>query len=224
MPKYAPIEYIQSYYEDSLTKAAEFPKEYRFYQDFLSYVRGDSVLNIGCGPLYFEDLYHVANIPGQYVGVDVNTNAFKYLAESENPRLVAGRNYCKRNNIRTEFVDDSFFDWAEKTDLRFDSAFGVGVFATFYGEDFDRLMSGLRRVVNDGGHLVNVSWDGTHYTEQQYQEKLKFRFSGTDGPTPDELIEWMERGGFELIERRILATDAETYRWNSIHVSAFRKS
>jgi 2-iminoacetate synthase ThiH len=85
-------------------------------------------------------------------------------------------------------------------------------------------MSGLRRVVNDGGHLVNVSWDGTHYTEKQYQEKLKFRFSGTDGPTPDELIEWMERGGFELIERRILTTDAETYRWNSIHVSAFRKS
>ena len=53
-------------------------------------------------------------------------------------------------------------------------------------------------------------------------EKLKYRFSGTDGPTPDELIDWAEKAGFNLMERRILTTDRHTYKWNSIHVSAFR--
>ena len=115
------------------------------------------------------------------------------------------------------------FDWAAETDARLDSVFGVGVFATFYGDEFDRLMSLLWRVLNKGGHLVNVSWDGTYYTEQQYQEKLKYRFSGTDGPTPDELIDWVQKAGFKLMERRILTTDPQTYKWDSIHVSAFRK-
>jgi|TARA_B100001094_G_scaffold223991_1_gene218198 hypothetical protein len=35
MPKFAPTDYIQSYYEKSLAKAQEFPKEYSFYQSFL---------------------------------------------------------------------------------------------------------------------------------------------------------------------------------------------
>jgi 2-iminoacetate synthase ThiH len=84
-------------------------------------------------------------------------------------------------------------------------------------------MNLLRRVLKKGGHLVNVSWDGTYYTEKQKREKLKYRFSGTEGPTPDELIDWAEKAGFKLMERRILTTDSQTYKWDSIHVSAFRK-
>ena len=223
MPKLAPLEYIRDYYEGSLSKAELFPKEYGFYQSFLNYVKGASVLNVGCGPLFYEDLWHFGEVPQHYVGIDVNSNAFKYLEESEHPRLAEGRDYVKTHNIRTEFIAESVFDWAAETDARFDSVFGVGVFATFYGDEFDRLMSLLWRVLKEGGHLVNVSWDGTYYTEQQYQEKLKYRFSGTDGPTPDQLIDWVQKVGFKLLERRILTTDAETYRWDSIHVSAFRK-
>jgi len=37
------------------------------------------------------------------------------------------------------------------------------------------------------------------------------------------LIDWVQKAGFKLMERRILTTDAETYKWDSIHVSAFRK-
>jgi len=223
MPELAPIEYIRDYYEGSLSKAADFPREYGFYQSFLSYVKGAAVLNVGCGPLYYEDLWHFGEVPEHYVGIDVNTNTFEYLEQSQHPRLVEGRNYVNSHKIRTEFIAESVFDWAAKTDARFDSIFGVGVFATFYGDEFDRLMSLLRRVLNKGGHLVNVSWDGTYYTEQQYQEKLKYRFSGTDGPTTDELIDWVQKAGFKLMERRILATDAKTYNWDSIQVSAFRK-
>ncbi len=223
MPELAPIEYIRDYYESSLSKAADFPREYGFYQSFLDYVQGESVLNVGCGPLFYEDLVHFGNVPRHYVGVDVNSNAFKYLEETEHPRLAEGRDYVKTHGIRTEFIADSVFDWAAQTDARFDSIFGVGVFATFYGDEFDRMMSLLRRILRKGGHLVNVSWDGTYYTEQQYEEKLKYRFSGTDGPTPDELIEWVRKAGFKLMERRILITDAETYKWDSIHVSAFCK-
>jgi len=158
------------------------------------------------------------------VGIDVNSNAFKYLEESEHPRLAEGREYVASHDIRTEFIAGSVFDWAAETDTRFDSIFGVGVFATFGGAEFERLMSVLGRVLNPGGHLVNVSWDGTYYTEQQYREKLKYRFSGTEGPTPDELIDWVQKAGFKLLERRILTTDAETYKWDSIHVSAFQRT
>jgi cyclopropane fatty-acyl-phospholipid synthase-like methyltransferase len=129
----------------------------------------------------------------------------------------------RSHKIHTEFIAESVFDWAARTDSRFDSVFGVGVFATFGGTEFDRLMKLIMRVLNKGGVLVNVSWDGTYYTEKQRREKLKYRFSGPEGPTPDELIDWVERAGFKLMERRILTTDPVAYKWDSIHVSAFRK-
>ena len=115
------------------------------------------------------------------------------------------------------------FDWAAETDARFDSVFGVGVFATFYGAEFDRLMSLLWRVLNNGGHLVNVSWDGSYYTDEQRRDKLKYQFDRPKGPTPDQLIDWVGKAGFKLMERRVLTTDPQTYKWDSIHVSAFRK-
>jgi len=180
------------------------------------------VLNVGCGPLFYEDLFHFSDVPKHYVGIDLNTNTFEYLEQSQHPRLAECKNYVELHSIRTEFIVESVFDWAAETDYRFDSVFGVGVFATFGGTEFDRLMSLLRRVLKKGGHLVNVSWDGTYYTEKQKHEKLKYRFSGTDGPTPDELIDWVEKAGFNLMERRILTTDRHTYKWDSIHVSAFR--
>lgn len=224
MPELAPIEYIRDYYEGSLIKAADFPREYGFYQSFLNcYVKGAAVLNVGCGPLFYEDLMHFGDVPEHYVGVDVNANAFKYMEETEHPRLDECKEYAKSHNIHTEFVAGSVFDWAAETDIRFDSVFGVGVFATFFGDEFERMMKLLSRVLKKGGHLVNVSWDGTYYTEEQYQEKLKYRFSGTDGPTPDELIDWVQAAGFKLVERRILMTDAASYSWDSIHVSAFCK-
>ena len=63
MPELAPLEYIRDYYEGSLNKADLFPKEYGFYRSFLSYVRGASVLNVGCGPLFYEDLLHFGELP-----------------------------------------------------------------------------------------------------------------------------------------------------------------
>ena len=223
MTELAPVEYIRDYYEDSLSKAEDFPKEYGYYQSFLSHVSGKSVLNVGCGPLFFEDLWHFGEVPEYYVGVDLNTNAFKYMEESSHPRLAECKDYVEKHNIQTEFVAESVFDWAAETEDRFDSIFGVGVFATYGGVEFEQLMSVLRRVLKDGGILVNVSWDGTYYTEKQAQDKLKYRFSGTEGPTPDELIDWVQKAGFKLVERRILTTDPETYNWDSIHVSAFQK-
>ena len=56
MPELAPIEYIRDYYEGSLKKAAEFPREYGFYQSFLSYVQGESVLHFEDRKLSFQFL------------------------------------------------------------------------------------------------------------------------------------------------------------------------
>ena len=223
MPKFAPIEYIQDYYEGSLKKAAQFPREYGFYQSFLDYIKGASVLNIGCGPMFYEDLWHFGEIPRRYVGIDINSNTFEYLENSEHPRLKESRDYLKANNISKEFIDESIFDWADQTGDRFDSIFGVGVFATFGGKEFEKLMTLVWKILKPGGTLVNVSWDGDYYTEKQYSEKLKYRFSGTEGPTPDELIDWVQNANFSLLERRILSTDPTTYNWDSIHVSAFRR-
>ncbi len=222
----APVEYQRDYFESTLSKARAFPREYDFYQSFLGlYVQGDSVLNVGCGPLFYEDLMHFNHVPSHYVGVDINSTAFEYMNETEHPRLEECRNYVKANNIRTESVDESIFDWAANTDQRFDSIFGVGVFATFYGEKFDQLMKVLWRVLKEGGHLVNVSWDGDYYTEKIAKEKVDYQFGqGGPGYTPDEVVQQIEKGGFRLRERRILMTDdPKSYRWDSIHISAYRK-
>ncbi len=62
----APVEYQRDYFESTLSKARAFPREYDFYQSFLGlYVQGDSVLNVGCGPLFYEDLMHFNHVPSQ---------------------------------------------------------------------------------------------------------------------------------------------------------------
>jgi len=57
MPGFEPVEYQRDYFEGTLSKAKLFPREYGFYQSFLDqYIKGESVLNVGCGPLFYEDL------------------------------------------------------------------------------------------------------------------------------------------------------------------------
>ncbi len=86
-------------------------------------------------------------------------------------------------------------------------------------------MKVLRRVLKEGGHLVNVSWDGDYYTEQQAKDKVEYQFSQPGkGFTPDEVVQQIERTGLRLRERRILMIDdPASYKWDSIHVSAFRR-
>ena len=226
MPGFAPVEYQREYYEDTLSKAELFPREYDFYRSFLGlHVKGESVLNVGCGPLFYEDLMYFKHQPKLYVGNDINKSAFEYMENTQHPRLNECKQYIEKHGIKTESVSESIFDWAEKTDLRFDSIFGVGVFATFYGDKFNQLMSVLRKILNDGGHLVNVSWDGDYYTEKQAKEKVEYQFGqGGKGFTPDEVVEQIGKAGFRLRERHILMTDDPSgYRWDSIHVSAYRK-
>ena len=226
MPGFAPVEYQRDYFEGTLSKAQLFPREYGFYRSFLGqYIKGESVLNVGCGPLFYDDLMHFNHVPQHYVGVDVNSSAFEYMEETKHPRLEECKRFIKTNNISTKFVSESIFDWAADTNERFDSIFGVGVFATFYGEEFDRLMKVLWRVLKEGGHLVNVSWDGDYYTEKIAKEKVEYQFGQPGkGFTPDEVVQQIEKGGFRLRERRILMTDDPAgYEWDSIHVSAYRK-
>ena len=69
----APVEYQRDYYVDTLSKAELFPREYDFYRSFLGlHIKGESVLNIGCGPLYYEDLMYLSYSPKRYVGIDIN--------------------------------------------------------------------------------------------------------------------------------------------------------
>ena len=72
---------------------------------------------------------------------------------------------------------------------------------------------------------MNVSWDGDYYTEKQAKEKVEYQFSQPGkGFTPDEVVQQIGKAGLRLRERRILMTDdPASYRWDSIHVSAFRK-
>jgi SAM-dependent methyltransferase len=222
----APVEYQRDYYVDTLSKAKLFPREYDFYRSFLGlHIKGESVLNVGCGPLYYEDLMYLSYSPKRYVGIDINASAFKYMSEADHPRLNECKKYVETNNIQTEFLAESIFDWAATTNERFDSIFGIGVFATFYGEKFDQLMEALWRVLKKGGHLVNVSWDGNYYTEKIAKEKVEYQF-GQPGPgfTPDEVVQQIVKGGFRLRERRILMTDDPAdYKWDSIHISAYKK-
>jgi SAM-dependent methyltransferase len=83
MPGFAPVEYQRDYFEGTLSKAKLFPREYGFYRSFLGqYIKGESVLNVGCGPLFYDDLMHFNHVPQHYVGVDVNSSAFEYMEET----------------------------------------------------------------------------------------------------------------------------------------------
>jgi cyclopropane fatty-acyl-phospholipid synthase-like methyltransferase len=220
----APYEYIRNYYAHVHRVNAEDPAVAEFWLSKLRHIRGDTVLNIGCGPTLYDYMLRFERAPTEYVGLDINKSTFDFLRRSRDPRLLEAKARVREAGTRTELISADVFECEQRLAGRFDSILGVGFFATFNGARFQRLFEIMARALRPEGTLVKITWHGPHRTKEETRKKLEYAYDNPEEPTPEELVTGIEKAGFSLVEQEILKCDPATYSWDSIQACIFRKT
>lgn len=219
----APYEYIRDYYAHVHRTYTEDPAAAEFWLSKLSHIRGDHVLNIGCGPTLYDYMLRFGRAPREYVGLDINKSTFEFLRDSSDPRLVAARTRVQELGTRVELIDEDVFVCAPRLEGRFDSILGVGFFATFSGEPFERLIGVMQRALRPGGMLLKLTWHGPHRTPEETRKKHEYSYDNPEEPTEDELVKGFENGGFRLVEQEVLRCDPGSTGWDAIQSCLFTR-
>ena len=219
----APYEYIRDYYALVHRKNADNPKVAEFWLSRLAHVRGDSVLNIGCGPTLYDYMLRFGRPPREYVGLDINKSTFEFLQRAKDPRLLDAKARVRELGTQIELIGADVFDCEAQLQGRFDCILGVGFFATFHGPRFEQLFRVMARALRPGGLLVKLTWHGPHRTAEETRKKLEYAYDNPEEPSPDELVTGIESAGFSLVEQEILECDPLSYGWNAIQSCVFKK-
>ena len=223
MPVQAPYDYIRDYYRRSHEKNLRFPEITAFWQSALRGVRGESVLNVGCGPQLYDYLPYFAEMPGEYLGLDINRQTFTFLESADEARLLEAKARAAKAGTRVELLCGDVLDSGPELESRFDCVLGVGVIATFAGARFEQLMAKLRGALKDQGRLVKVTWHGPLRSAEETEKKLKYGFDNVEEPSPEALAARIERAGFEVQDNSVLKVVPRDYGWNAIQICTFRK-
>lgn len=224
MQTQAPYEYIRDYYRQVHDKIRRNPKVAGFWLDGLRHVKGAAVLNAGCGPMLYDNVRYFGEPPREYVGLDINQSTFEFLENDRDPRLLQGKAAAQAQCDRIELLRADILECADALAGRFDCVLGVGFFATFHGERFEKVMRIAHRSIRGEGRLVKITWHGPRRTAAETRDKLKYRYDNAEEQTPDELVAAIERAGFALLENSVLHLDPERDRWDAIQVALFAKT
>lgn len=220
----APLQFVRDYYDSVQRKNERYPDVAAFWLDALGAIDGDAVLNVGCGPMFYDNMKHFARPPACYVGLDINESSFDFLRHSDDPHLLEARKFAEQAGTRVEFVCADIFDCAERFENQFDCILGVGFFATFHGVMFDRLLALMHLALRPGGRLLKLTWHGPHRTEAETCDKLRYRYDNEHEPGPQELVEGFARAGFVLESQSIYDCPHGTVGWDAIQACQFLKS
>lgn len=220
----APYEYVRDYYSHVHRISADDPAVAEFWLSKLTHIRGESVLNIGCGPTLYDYMLRFGRPPRVYVGLDINKSTFDFLRHSRDPRLLKAKARVKELGTRTELIGADVFDCEQSLEGRFDCILGVGFFATFHGSQFERLLEIMTRALRPKGLLLKLTWHGPHRTREQTRKKLEYAYDNPEETTPEELVAGFENAGFSLVEQDILKCDPNSYRWDAIQSCIFSKN
>ena len=219
----APYDYISDYYSHVHRINDAYPEVAEFWLSRLDRIRGDAVLNVGCGPTFYDYALRFGRPPRDYVGLDVNKSTFDFLDRSDDARLLEAKQRVRALGTRCEHIAASVFDCEQRLAGRFDCILGVGFFATFHGAEFERLLSIMGRALRESGTLLKLTWHGPHRTAEETKKKHDYGYDNPEEPGPQKLVAGFERAGFDLEEQAILECDPATYGWDAIQYCLFTK-
>jgi len=223
MNEQAPLQYVKNYYEQRLARRRLFQEATRFYLGELRHVRGQRVLNAGCGPQLYDYLRYFGETPEVYFGVDINQSTFEYMKHSRNAALLASRRFARDEGVDVRDICGDVCDCMESLGP-LDCVVGVGFFGTFCEQRFRRVIDATHRGLRPRGLLIIISWYGCHLSRRIHRKKVRYRYDGLDSPSPGETVSWTERQGFQLVHRTVFdVPDKDDYGWETIQSCVFRK-
>lgn len=220
----APEDYIENYYGEFYNDmGGKYSKESAFVLSYLNYVSGKSILNLGCGPQFFDYIKYFSKIPSEYIGIDINQSTFSFIDNSVNTSLAIAKQYAKENNVKTTLICGDALKQKKEFTNHFDSILGVWFFGTFKKEDLKILIKNVHSYLKVGGTLVNIGWFDNYLPEEERKNKLKYQFDKKTKISPDETIKIIEKEGFELVKKDIFEVlNKEDYGWGKIVACVFK--
>jgi SAM-dependent methyltransferase len=223
-----PIEYVETYYENRIERRRMFLDARLFYEEQLKNVTGDRVVNLGCGPQFFDDLRHFGSLPREYSGLDLNQQNLAFVKTSAHHELAQGKAFALENNVKTDLTCGDILDDNADTGPVFeniDCAVSIGFLGIFTEEPFKKAIRRISSWLAPGGRLVNLSWCGNYQDKNLYEDRLKYRFNFPDNPGHDDIIRWVTACGLTLKHEALFnVPDKEAYGWEGISSSVYELS
>lgn len=219
----APYEYVRDYYEYYCYLLKQQSDITNFWLSKLKLIKGKRVLNVGCGPQFYDYALKFWEMPEKYLGVDINQATFDFLDSSNHPQLLEFKAKVEKCIPDIQLINADIFDYAKEMKQSFDVIAGIGVFGTYHGERFQELMKLMRDALTDDGMLYNTTWHGAYRTPEEHAKKHLYRFDSEQEYTVKELVDAIEQAGFRLDKEFICQCDPVVHKWNSIHVCTFKK-
>ncbi|MGI9426356.1 MAG: class I SAM-dependent methyltransferase, partial [Hyphomicrobiaceae bacterium] len=151
----APVAYIADYYEKRIARRRQYPEVLGFYEHHLRSVAGEHILNIGCGPQFYDDLRRFGGIPRAYIGIDLNQATIDFLATSNHPEVIAGKAHAFLHGVAAKLICADIFH-VEFAPESFDNVISIGFLGIFGEEPFIRAIARVRSWLRPGGMLLNM--------------------------------------------------------------------
>jgi SAM-dependent methyltransferase len=137
----APWSFVEQYYLDDLVEQDTI--ESRYAQSWLKEVKGELILDLGCGPNFFEDVRFFSEIPREIVGVDLNENNIEFLKQSAHPEMLRRRAFLKEHGVGVSLIHGDIRKKREDFLGRFDTVYLSGVLGMFQKTELSELLARL---------------------------------------------------------------------------------
>ena len=216
--------YIDRYYRRQVDFALRFKEITDEIFRPLRDVGGGAVLNVGCGPMFFDNAVYFATPPERYVGVDLNEAAIDYLQSSDHPNLAAARDRFRESSGIPVLLAGDIADPDLPLEGRFDYVLAIGVIGALWPEQSAHVVRCIGAFLKPGGRLIKVTWHGARRTPEEHAEKKRYSFDSNVDPTPAELVEHIVGAGFAVVTDNLLTTDPATYQWEMVQTSVFQRT
>lgn len=219
----APLTYIANYYDSVQKKNAAFPEVAEFWLSGFRHVTGKKVLNLGCGPMLYDNMLRFGETPEIYVGLDLNAASFEFLEKGDHSALIEARAKAESICPDIQFIAGDVFDHMADLEGQFDAILGIGFFGTFEGQLFDGLVAATHQMLKPDGQLLKMTWHGAQRSARETEDKLKYRYDNEIEPPAEELVRLIEAQGFSIAVNDILNCPPNTVGWDKIQVATFNK-
>ena len=217
------MEFVEKYYAEDIAerKSAESKWAERWHKE----VTGNHVLDIGCGPQFFDDALSFGSLPKEIIGVDLNETNIEFLKTSKHPGHSRAKQTLLDQGVQFEFlVGDIKVEKPEFT-ARFDAVFASGVLGMFDEPDTRHILSLMYEYLQLGGLFVMVSWGDDRLSPAKFAQRNDYGWYWRKGPHPEAFGQVLEQTGFTILKSdSYVVPNPNEYEWGLIYAFVARKS
>ncbi len=218
-----PLDFIEKYYNDDLSERDS--SETKWAVKWLSFVRGDNVLSVGCGPNFYDDVQFFPAVPKRFYGIDVNKNNIAFLKYSKHSEIQKWKMFLKHHFVRMELRCGSILKEQPEYANQFDTIYAMGVLGMFSRSETTSVFKYLNTYLKSGGLLIDIDWTDCHLPSDKLRERKNYRWYSQNDLSINEIGNIIEDTGHHILKEEIYTvTNPETYGWGTIYGFIAQKS